>query len=164
MKKVVLSVFVGSLILFACTQKSNAPKEVQDAFSKKFAQVKSPKWEQEDNEWEAEFKVNDIEMSASFDKAGAWLETETEISKSALPAAVLDSVNQKYDGWKMKEVEQIEQSAFSGYEIELELEQGETVAEIQVTIAGEITVKKMGKDEDDEDAATIGTVVTTAKK
>ncbi len=149
MKKTVLSLIMGGLFLIAFGQDAKPPKEVQEAFSKKFSNVQSPKWEQEENEWEAEFKLNGTELSASFDKAGTWLETETEISKKDVPAKIIDVVNKKYEGWKLKEAEQIEKPGYKGYEIELE--QGENVTEIQVSDAGVITSEKVNTKDEDND-------------
>jgi len=151
MKKTIVVLFSGLLALGACAQKSNPPKEVTSAFSTKFGTVKDLKWDQEDaNEWEAEFKMNGTEMSASFDQSGTWLETETEIKKRDLPENILNAVNTQFEGWKIEEVEKIEMPDFSGYE--LAIEQGENEKEILVSEDGKITVKKEeSEDMEDED-------------
>lgn len=149
MKKTILSFFASGLVLMACGQTPTPPKEVQSAFSKKFSAVQELKWEQEDNEWEAEFKLNETEMSASFDNSGKWLETETEVKKKDLPAEIFKAVNLKFEGWEMEEVERIEKPDFKGYEIALEKEETET--EILVTDSGELTIKKVKVEDEDED-------------
>lgn len=149
MKKTILSFLASGLVFMACGQNPTPPKEVQTAFSKQFKEVQNPKWEQEDNEWEAEFKVNGTEMSASFDNSGNWLETETEVKKKDVPADIFKAVNLKFEGWEMEEVERIEKPNFKGYEIALE--KGETETEILVTDSGEITIKKVKVEDDEED-------------
>ncbi len=107
------------------------------------------KWDQEEeNEWEAEFKMNGDEMSASFDNAGKWLETEKELKKNQLPAAVLKAVNAEYAGYKMDEAAEIEKPDFKGYE--LGIEKGEEELEILVTADGRITVNKESEEEDED--------------
>ena len=150
MKKTLLSILVSGLVLMACGQNPTPPKEVQSAFSKKFNAFHEVKWEQEDNEWEAEFKLNGTEMSASFDNIGNWLETETEVRKKDVPAEIIKAVVLKFDGWEMEEIERIEKPDFKGYEIALEKEETET--EILVSDSGDITIKKVKvEDEEDED-------------
>lgn len=131
------------------------PAQVSKMFSQKFASAEKVKWDQEEeNEWEAEFKMNGKEMSASFDNAGKWLETETSASKADLPTVVIKAVQEKYSGWKMEEVECVEKPDFKGYEIELE--KGTKEMEILVAETGKITVKKetkeSGEKEEKEDS------------
>lgn len=147
MKKTILSFLAGGLVLLACGQKPTPPKEVEAAFSKKFKEARNPLWEQEDNEWEAEFKLNGKEMSASFNNLGNWLETETEIKKKDVPVDIFKAVNLRYSDWEMEEIERVEKPDFKGYEIELE--KGETETEILITDSGEITVKKQEAEDDD---------------
>jgi hypothetical protein len=51
----------------------------------------------EDAEYEAEFKINDVNTSASYSEDGTWLETESEIEVTSLPQAVIDGVNRDYN-------------------------------------------------------------------
>lgn len=150
MKISILVITVLAFGLFACGQ--TPPKQVTDNFSKKFAGASKVKWGMEDEtEWEAEFKMDGKEMSASFDKEGKWMATEAEISEKDLPANVLKAVNTAYAGWKMKEIKSIETPDFKGYEIGIE--KGKEELEIQVTTDGKITVNKEseeGEDEEDE--------------
>ena len=148
MKKTLLSVIIIGLTFIVSGQNPTLPIEVQTAFSKKFSSVQELKWEREDNEWEAEFKLNGTEMSASFDNLGKWLGTETKLQKKDVPAYVFKSINLKFDGWEIEEIERIEKPDFKGYEITLEKKETET--EILVTDTGELTIKKL-KVEDDED-------------
>ena len=149
MKKTLLFVFVSGLVFMACAQNPSPPKEVQATFSKKFKEVQNTEWEQEENEWEAEFKLNGTKMSASFDNSGNWLETETEVKKKDVPADIFKAVNLKFDGWEMEEIERVEKPDFKGYEIALEKKETET--EILVTDAGEITIKKVKVEDEDDD-------------
>lgn len=139
MKKSILMFAALAFGLFACAQ--TPPKAVADNFAKKFTGATKVKWDQEEaNEWEAEFRLNGTEMSASFDNVGAWLETETEISKNSLPETVKTAVSAAYNGWKTDEAESIETPTFKGYE--MAIEKGKEELEIQVTASGKITVKK----------------------
>lgn len=147
MKKSIFMVAVLVISLIACAQ--NPPKSVADNFKMKFQNATKVKWDQEEeNEWEAEFKMNGDEMSASFDNAGKWLETEKELKKNELPAAVLEAVNAEYAGYKMEEAAEIEKPDFKGYE--LGIEKGEEELEILVAADGRITVNKESEEEDED--------------
>jgi len=146
MKKSIFMVAVLAISLVACAQ--NPPKNVAYNFNMKFQNATKVKWDQEEeNEWEAEFKMNGDAMSASFDNAGKWLETEKELKKNQLPAAVLNAFNTHYAGYKLGETAEIEKPDFKGYE--LGIEKGEETLEILITADGTITsVKKVEEGED----------------
>lgn len=113
----VLSFFVFSLV--ASAQKT-PPAVVSKAFSQKFQKAEKVKWSMEEaKEWEAEFTLSGKATSASFDLAGKWLESETEIKNSELPATVKASIEKQYAGAKMGEASWIETPDFKGYEIAL---------------------------------------------
>jgi hypothetical protein len=149
MKKTALIILICGVAMIVHGQNQLPPKEVQDSFAKKFKSAMDIKWEQEKNEWEAEFKMNGTCMSASFDNAGQWLETETEIDRKDLPAEIHKAINLKFNGWEIDEIESIEKPGYAGYEIELE--KGNTETEIQVTASGEITIEKVKVEDDDDE-------------
>lgn len=149
MKKTLLSVIASGLFLMASGQNSTPPKEVQAAFAEKFHTVQELIWKQEGSEWEAEFKMQGTEMSASFDISGKWLETESEVKKEDVPAQVFKSIALKFEGFEIDEIERVESAEFTGFEIELEKE--ETEAEILCTAEGEITIKKVKVEDEDND-------------
>lgn len=104
MKKVFfLFVLILGAGFMACAQKT-PPQAVVTAFGQKFSNVKEVKWGQEKNgEWEAEFEQGGVDMSANFNAAGQWLETETEIKIADLPAPVQTALT----GKKVKEAAKI---------------------------------------------------------
>lgn len=145
MKRSAIIVAVLATSMFACAQ--TPPKSVSDNFNSKFSAATKVKWDQEEeNEWEAEFKMNGSEMSASFDNTGTWLETEKEIKKGDLPSAVATVVKEKYADYKTEEIAEIETPDFKGYEIGLE--KGDEELEIQVNPDGTIVNVKTAEDED----------------
>lgn len=146
MKKSIFMVAIMAISLVACAK--NPPRNVEQNFQAKFQNATKVKWDQEEaNEWEAEFKMNGDAMSASFDNAGKWLETEKELKKNELPAAVQNAFNVKYAGYKIDEASAIEKPDFKGYE--LGIEKGEEALEILVTAEGTVAnVKKVEEGED----------------
>lgn len=96
--------------LGASAQKINAskvPDAVKASFAKKFASATDAKWEQEKTEYEVEFKQGGQEMTANFDAAGNWKETEKEIAVTNLPASAKNYLQEHYKGEKIKEAAEI---------------------------------------------------------
>ncbi len=108
MKKIMLlSLFV--LVSCAAAFSANPPEAVLSAFAQKFPNAQDVDWSKEKNgEWEAEFELpgSNDEISAVFSSDGRWLETETEIAFSALPAPVRTALQ----GKKVKEAARIEKA------------------------------------------------------
>lgn len=98
------------LILFSIGSIAKTPPEaVLNAFNLKFPTATNTKWSMEnDQEWEVDFKNNNVKSSANFTNDGIWIETETEISISDLPANIVTAINQANPGCKIIEADKIE--------------------------------------------------------
>jgi len=143
----ILSLFMVSL--FASAQKT-PPVAVSTVFAQKFKSAEKVKWTMEEaNEWEAEFKMNGKATSASFDLTGKWLETETEIEKGELPAAVKAAIEKQYAGCKIGECSNIDTPVFTGYEIALN-HKGKKL-EVQVTKDGKLKVNGESNEKKEKD-------------
>lgn len=139
----------------ACAQKISAdkvPAAVTSAFKAKFPNATKTSWEMENaNEYEAGFKLNGEEVSANFDNTGKWLETETEIKVSALPAAVQATLAKDFAGFKIEEASKIE-SAKDGNCYEAEIEKGEETFDVLFSPDGKVLSKtKLEKEKDEKD-------------
>lgn len=107
MKKVFFLLAFTLVSGFTAFAQKNPPSAVITAFKQKFSNVREVKWGREKNgEWEAEFEQNGVDMSANFNDAGKWLETETEIKIADLPAAVKSALGDK----KVKEAAKIQRA------------------------------------------------------
>jgi hypothetical protein len=147
MKKTILIIAALAFGLFACAQ--NPPKAVSESFAKKFNGATKVKWEtEEENEWEAEFKMEGKEMSSCFDNTGKWLNTEAVLSEKELPADILKAVQTSYPGWKIESVESYETAEMKGYE--LGIEKGKEELEIQVSSDGKIKINNESKEEEED--------------
>jgi hypothetical protein len=55
------------------------------------------KWGKENaKEYEADFKLNEVQMSVNISEDGTWMETETTIDATALPQAVTDGITRDF--------------------------------------------------------------------
>jgi hypothetical protein len=87
------------------------PAAVQKAFSLKFENATDVKWGKENAlEYEAKFIWNGIKSSANFSAEGTWLETESMIPVSELPAEVVASITKKYPDTPIIEAARIERA------------------------------------------------------
>ena len=92
-KRIVMIVMLSTISCSAQT----IPAEVKTAFEKSFPNTTVKKWDKEDGNFEANFSKDGKTMSATFDAKGKWLETETDIKLTELPASVSSYVKTKYD-------------------------------------------------------------------
>jgi hypothetical protein len=156
--KRILFMLLSTVIIsnIACAQKISAdqvPAAVTSAFKARFPSITKATWEMEHaNEYEAAFKLNGGEASANFDNTGKWLETETEIKVSALPAPIQKSISKDFAGFKIKEATKVE-SLKNGSSFEAEIEKGEETFDVLYTADGKMlsktTVEEEDEDEDD---------------
>ncbi len=147
------TLLLHAISMSACAQKINetdVPQPVKTAFTAKFAQAKGVKWELEDGQaYEAEFKENGKERSATFSPTGQWMETETEIKPADLPAAVTQAIATSFAGSKVEEAETVE-TPDRGTFYEVELEQGERTLEVRFSADGTV-LKQAVEEEEDKD-------------
>jgi hypothetical protein len=152
MKKYIM-LFSVAIATFSCdAQKlkdAEVPALVKDAFVKKFSDVKKVSWSKEgESEYEAEFMKNGTEYSANFNAQGNWLETETEVKKANVPAAVLATINKEFPGYKIEEIE-LAETPDTGSVYEFELEKKESNYEVVISKDGKLIKKEEVKEDKD---------------
>lgn len=107
MKKILLIVCVS--LLTYCSFAVKPPATVQKAFVLKFANATDVKWSKENAiEYEAEFLMEGIKMSSNYSADGKWLETESQIPVSELPAEVVAEISKLYPDNVIIEADKIE--------------------------------------------------------
>jgi hypothetical protein len=101
-----MALFLFSLIAFG---QPKVPDAVKIAFNNKFPNASAIKWEKESkDELEANFKMNNTDVSANFKLDGTWVETETTIPVGELSSVVSNAVKTKYPGAVYGRTEKIE--------------------------------------------------------
>lgn len=126
------------------------PAAVTSSFKTKFPEVVNAEWEMEKADYEASFKKNGVEMSANFDNEGKWLETETEIKVSALPAAVSATLKKDFADYKVDEACKVE-SVKDGNCYEVEVEKGKESFDVLISTDGKVLSKTKEEEKDKED-------------
>ena len=88
-------------------KESEVPEIIKQSFIKKYPNTKVDGWEKEGTDYEAEFHLNKVESSASFDANGRFKELEQEIKITELPKAASEYCAKTYIGYKIGEASKI---------------------------------------------------------
>ena len=144
MKKVIM--VLGAMCLLVMNtfaqEIQEVPAEVLKAFEGKYAAVKGIVWDQEDDgNWEAEFKMNNQEFSALFTEEGVWVETEQEVTTKELPASLTTMLDTEMAGYTIDDVDLIETPKGKFYRIEVEVDGKEY--KLKADMDGKVINKKM---------------------
>ncbi|WHF51804.1 PepSY-like domain-containing protein [Chryseobacterium gotjawalense] len=102
----ILALGAGTITAQQMNKGGEVPVVVKNAFKKDFPQVKKVKWDDEHGTYEAEFKLNGKETSATYNPKGMKEETETSLKISELPKNIISYVAAKKYG-KIKEAAKI---------------------------------------------------------
>lgn len=150
MKKIILFAVLSILLAStSCDKEEVAPKQVADAFTKKFPTATDVEWEKEnEKEWETEFKMNKTEYSANFLSDGTWQETEHEIKEKEVPQNIMASLKKAFPDYEIEEAEISETP--KGIVYEFAIEKGEMEMEVAIDTNGKV-IKQEVKTEDTED-------------
>jgi hypothetical protein len=110
---------LGSFVFAQKIEGNNLPAIVSDSFKTKFATAEKIEWEMDYENYEATFKINKIDITAKFDKDGKWMETETPVNHSNLPAGVKVCLSHQFDIYKENEIEKVEKPDGVNYEFKI---------------------------------------------
>ena len=134
MKNIIL--LLGILLIATCSFAINPPVAVQKAFAQKFAKAVDVKWGKESaTEYEADFMLDGVKMSANFKADGTWVETETELSAAQLPSKVSSYISTNCKGWEIAETAKLERPG-KGIVYETNLKSGKKKKEVTLNADG----------------------------
>jgi uncharacterized membrane protein YkoI len=129
-------------------KEADVPKPVMDAFKNKYA-TGAKEWEKEkDGTFEAEFKLNGKETSASFRSDGTFVESEEEIKLDELPEVIKDNVSKNYSDFKIEEASKIS-TAEGKTMYEVEIKKGKEEYDVIYDSAGNF-IKKEAEDHEEK--------------
>lgn len=144
---------VFALLVVACDKKeaesANVPVAVKDAFTASFQHTTDVEWEEENGNFEVDFKSGEQKKTALFSPDGKLIETETEIKPTELPVPVQATLESKYHGLEVKEAEKITRGSETRYEAEIA--KGSQELEIILSEDGTIISEKAEDDKADKD-------------
>lgn len=147
MKRILLLiVFSVSLSYTVTAQKissSDVPAVVAETFKSKFSIAEKINWSLDYDKYKAEFKVSKSQYSATFDKDGKWLKTETYLKPSDLPKSAKENLTKEFgelSDYKIEDPEKVETK--DGINYEMEVRKGELTYRIVISEKGEILSKE----------------------
>ena len=109
MKNIFIVLLAAMVTTLSASCQLKITEAAKKAFAATFPNATDLKWEKESaDEYEANFKLNNVKVSANFKHDGTWVETETTINAKELPAAVTNAINTKYPGAIYTRTEKIE--------------------------------------------------------
>jgi hypothetical protein len=129
------------------------PNLVIKAFQNRYQNVSNLRWSQEsDDEWEAEFTMNEADYTANFNAAGIWIETEKMIQFAEVPHIVKDVLEKEFAGYKVDEAETSETEEGLVYEFEMENESKHTEREVAISPDGKVIKNEILEDDADKNS------------
>lgn len=119
MKKLII-LFLTVFAVSACSQENkNIPESLQSKFTAMYPKADEVEWSKEDGNFEVNFEIDDVEMSAVLDSKGSLLETESEIDTDNLPGVVKSTIEKDFAGYDIEEAAKIVKDGKTTYEAEL---------------------------------------------
>ena len=108
-KKLLFSIVILFSVASVNAQFRKIPAEVTDAFKAKYATASGVSWKDKISAFQADFKIEDKDLKATFSSKGEWLKTETKHSFEKVPLEVKDGFKKsKYASLPVQEVMKIE--------------------------------------------------------
>lgn len=87
----------------------DVPRPIVTSFYAKYPDAKTIGWSAEDDNFEVNFKLNDVKYEANFSSKGDWIETAMKIKKNKVPDSVMASFKSgDYGKWKIITTQQVE--------------------------------------------------------
>jgi uncharacterized membrane protein YkoI len=125
MRILLLPYLLFGFTVVSCSQElpeSNVPSIILNAFKTRFVDAKDIDWKKEGQLYEVEFErgVADEDHKILFDLSGAIVVYKHDITTKSLPAPVIKAIQAKYKDYKIDEVENLEKSGITYYQVELE--------------------------------------------
>ena len=144
MKAIIFAITILCLsTTVGCAQniaQDKVPGFIQIGFKKQFPHAIKPQWEMEETDYEVNFNNEELKFSAKYNKEGDWLETEQEIKKTDLPAAVKHAINKEFPDAELKETEKITYPNNKTV-YEMEVKQDKQKFEVQYATDGQLLKK-----------------------
>jgi hypothetical protein len=152
MKKTIIFAGLAMLVVIACAQEKKViiPEVVKKSFTTHFPNATKVEWGLEKpGEFEAEFTLNKVEMSANLDEKGTLLETESEIKESDLPQEVKATLAKDFAGYKLDEILKADAKGVITFEMTAKKDKKEVSLEFDIN--GKLLNKAEAKEEKDKD-------------
>jgi hypothetical protein len=123
MKKLFSWISIAALPIMACTQDiptDKVPSVVQNAVATKFANASGIEWEKKNANYEAEFKIDNIEHTVWVAPTGVLLWIKKELAIDKLPVVIAQGIRRDHPTLILDEADELEKDGIVYYQVELE--------------------------------------------
>jgi hypothetical protein len=131
-----------SFLLLALLQTLPAggiPALVRQAVDRRFPGAAKIEWKRKtDGNYEAEFTWKGVGVAAKFDSTGQWVETESDLRRSALPRAVARSIAARYASYRVIETQRLVSARDTRVVYEVHLQNAKEVLKTQFDSTGSL--------------------------
>jgi len=146
MKKT-LTLLASAFVFVTVAKSQNVPDAAKDAFHAKYPNVQDAHWEEDEGDFEAQFKEPNGQAVAIFDANGTWIATERRLGDDQIPESVLDKIKANYGKFSVMEAESVESASEGNYH-ELEVKVDGEVLDVKVFPNGKLMVEQDDEDDD----------------
>jgi hypothetical protein len=141
MKESMLALIATAFVAHAAAAQAlpapNVPGEVRGAWRSRFPGIRTVAWKlKADHNYEAEFKSRGVDIAAKFTPAATWLETETAVGATALPAVVQATIARDFQGYRQIETQRLDRAETPALLYEVHLDNAKEVVKLQLDPAG----------------------------
>lgn len=122
MKKIILltAVLLYSMLSFAQDlQEKEVPSVVLNSFKQKFAKATDVEWELKNNLYKVEFEIARIDHEAWLNTSGQVVKTKQDLKANDLPKAISSKIASQYKGYRIDDVDKIEEGGKVKFKVEL---------------------------------------------
>ena len=146
MKKTVFLVLAIAMVFTACEdddmRNADIPSVVLNGFTEQFSNATGVEWEKKADVYEAEFEIEKVAYEAILSSDGTIVKYKYDVSYEALPEAVQASITADYDKTNIDEIELIQISETSYYQVEFDAEPNDNkiIFEESGQVTTEITI------------------------
>ena len=126
MKKSIFLILAIAMGFTACEdddmRNADIPSVVLNGFTEQFSNATGVEWEKKADLYEAEFEIEKVDYEAILSSDGTIVKYKYDVSYEALPEAVQASITADYDKTNIDEIELIQISETSYYQVEFDAE------------------------------------------
>ena len=96
------------------------PSIILNKFKKDYSKATEVDWEKENNLYQVEFEVKNREHDIWYDKLGAIVKQEEEISPQEVPGKIRAVIKKEFPGLEVDEAKKVRENGRTEYHLELE--------------------------------------------
>jgi hypothetical protein len=135
---------LGSTVSAQKIESTNVPAGIIKTFNNAYLNAENPQWEMDYDNYVVKFKKNKVETSATYNKDGKWVKSETPVTRSSMPSAVKETLSKEFGSYKENDIERVDKP--DGVVYQIDLENNQINYEVIISDKGELISKDQVKE------------------